>query len=747
VHFTNRIHSSQTRSTASWAITILLTVAALAAVLMGPQVATAATAQPAFPHLATWWPDAGSQTDAKLANCDWVALQNGDASHIAGLRAANPSIIILGYTDARELNYVIGDYNNAVNVVLRSASTDWVLTQVGSVLTSGITTSTTTIPVADVTKFAVGEMVLVDHEYLHIDAIGTSSLTVSARPTVNPASAHAAGARIASLVTSWPGTVTFDLSTNCPKRDVGYGLETWSDWNVRRGVSVLNSANWDGLLIDCLESNASWMVSPGRNRSIDPLRTNVAVTDNYAAFNTAWNAGAVAYGNNLKTASGNKILIGNGNMRNFNMNGNIFEEFPYTSLAANVWNIVIPGPYSAPHASYADWCANSAAPNLTLIQVYGSAADYRLMRFGLTTALMNNGYFSYAPSSSVHAHDGLDWFDEYDNAGAGRGYLGQPSGAARSVGSNVWRRDYTGGVVLVNPSDTAVTVQLGGTYRKIKGTQDPTVNDGSTVTAVTIPGHDGIILLTIAATATTPATTTTSAVTPTTTVTTTSTVAPTTTVSVTPVTTPTATTTSTVEPATTTTSTVTPVTTTTPTPTATLTLSASATTIKYGQTTTLRTTVTPASAATIHVDRRQAGTTTWQSVATLTADASGALQYVVTPLATTEYRTVVVSTGLQSKIVKVGVQPRATIKVKGTVAVTKRTLVSGAVTYAGQVTVVLQRLVRGHWTTVKRIATKATGSYSARVSFKRGTFRYRIILVASTSHMGATSATVRVRAH
>ena len=500
----NRFHpifAREPRSAAPWMIAFLTVVAFLAVALTGPQVATAAVVQPAFPHLATWWPNASAQTDTALARADWIALQNYDSGRIAGLRAVNPSIVILGYTDARELNYIIGDYNNAANVTLRSASTDWVLTQIGSTLTSPISASTTSIPVADVTKFVVGDMVLVDNEYLHVDAVGASSLTVSARPTVSPATTHAAGARIAALVTTWPGTVTFDLSSNCPKRDVGHGLETWSDWNVRRGVSVLNTASWDGLLIDCLESNASWMVAPGKSRSIDPLRTNIPVTDNYAAFNTAWNTGAIAYGNNLKAASGNKMLIGNGNIRNFSMNGNIFEEFPYAGIASNVWDIVIPGPYTAPHASYAEWCANAASPNLTLLQVYGTATNYQLVRFGLTTALMNNGYFSYAPSSSEHAWNSLSWYDEYDNAGAGHGYLGQPTGAAVQVG-NAWRRDYDNGVALVNPSDAAVTIQLGATFRKIKGTQAPTVNDGSLVTAVTLQAKDGIVLLRVAPVAT-----------------------------------------------------------------------------------------------------------------------------------------------------------------------------------------------------------------------------------------------------
>ena len=59
----------------------------------------------------------------------------------------------------------------------------------------------------------------------------------------------------------------------------------------------------------------------------------------------------------------------------------------------------------------------------------GSTPDYRKMRFGLTTALLNDGFFSYEINTNGHGSLCLMWFDEYDNAGAGRGYLGQPLGA------------------------------------------------------------------------------------------------------------------------------------------------------------------------------------------------------------------------------------------------------------------------------------------------------------------------------
>ena len=61
--------------------------------------------------------------------------------------------------------------------------------------------------------------------------------------------------------------------------------------------------------------------------------------------------------------------------------------------------------------------------------------------------------------------------------------------------SDVWRRDFEGGVALVNVGGTTASVALGATYTHLAGSQDPTVNDGSTVTSVDIPPWDGRVLV------------------------------------------------------------------------------------------------------------------------------------------------------------------------------------------------------------------------------------------------------------
>jgi hypothetical protein len=61
--------------------------------------------------------------------------------------------------------------------------------------------------------------------------------------------------------------------------------------------------------------------------------------------------------------------------------------------------------------------------------------------------------------------------------------------------SSVYRRDFQNGSILINPSANSLTVPLERSFRKIHGTVDPFVNDGSTVNQVTIASLDAVFLI------------------------------------------------------------------------------------------------------------------------------------------------------------------------------------------------------------------------------------------------------------
>ncbi|MBN2542956.1 T9SS type A sorting domain-containing protein [bacterium] len=62
-------------------------------------------------------------------------------------------------------------------------------------------------------------------------------------------------------------------------------------------------------------------------------------------------------------------------------------------------------------------------------------------------------------------------------------------------GTRPWRRDFTNGIAISNPSGMPVILNLGDTFYAIPGVQDPAVNDGLPHDVVTIGAFDGRIFL------------------------------------------------------------------------------------------------------------------------------------------------------------------------------------------------------------------------------------------------------------
>ncbi len=468
-----------------------------------------------YPKLGLWWPDKSYPMNINaIAKHDWVCLEDWSKSSVAKIHAVNPATKVLDSSNACELRYnPAAGPTDAMNFEFAAASPQWILTGVGTTLSSPINNSTTVIPVGNASRFAVQDLVVCENEVMYVQSVGTSSITVE-RDWIKAPASHAAGVRIAPAYEQWPGSVTMDLTDKCPKVDVGNGPEDWADYNARIGYQLTQTAAWDGLYVDVSNGDKAdnvWNGTGSHRRSIDYYRNNTYVADSYAAFNTAWNAGLLDYQTQLRGRLSDKVVFTNGSYPNYaQMNGTAFEAFPDSNGGQYgvPWSTVMFGPLD--RGSVNDWITRSGTPNMTTLLTYGddtgsgTTVQYQKMRFGLGSSLLLGAEFTYAQNQHLLGADPLPWFDEYDNAGAGQGYLGMPLSAATRVisGSNVYRRDFAGGVVLVNGSSGAVTVQLGATFQKIHGTQVPSINDGSRVTAVTLQARDAVILLRVAPTGT-----------------------------------------------------------------------------------------------------------------------------------------------------------------------------------------------------------------------------------------------------
>jgi hypothetical protein len=61
--------------------------------------------------------------------------------------------------------------------------------------------------------------------------------------------------------------------------------------------------------------------------------------------------------------------------------------------------------------------------------------------------------------------------------------------------NSLWKREFSNGLILCNPTNNEIKLNLGQTYYHIAGNQDPLTNSGQPCTDVTIPSKDGLILL------------------------------------------------------------------------------------------------------------------------------------------------------------------------------------------------------------------------------------------------------------
>jgi hypothetical protein len=135
-------------------------------------------------------------------------------------------------------------------------------------------------------------------------------------------------------------------------------------------------------------------------------------------------------------------------------------------------------------------------PQLVIFAHDGDPTDYQDMRYGLCACLMGGSiygtaYYYHSDSASAGGYSAVNWFDEFDFN------LGAPTQSVVVPWQNgVWRRNFQHGIALVNPKGNGTqTVTLERSYTKLTGSQDPTTNDGSTVTSVTLADRDGLILI------------------------------------------------------------------------------------------------------------------------------------------------------------------------------------------------------------------------------------------------------------
>lgn len=143
------------------------------------------------------------------------------------------------------------------------------------------------------------------------------------------------------------------------------------------------------------------------------------------------------------------------------------------------------------------------ANKIVILQTYPAIGDMRARMFAVGCYLLIKGHYSYI--NLVGDGDmAVFWFPEYDvELGT---YINEPPADIESLrtAEGAYRRDYSNGMVLVNPTAGTITVNLGSTYRQATANGGGYLPESGTptgylsysdVTSVTLaPGEAAILL-------------------------------------------------------------------------------------------------------------------------------------------------------------------------------------------------------------------------------------------------------------
>jgi len=248
--------------------------------------------------------------------------------------------------------------------------------------------------------------------------------------------------------------------------------------------NIMSSGYWDGVFYDNTWNGASWF--NGGNISL----ANNGRRNSASELNSAWVNGMKKIFNRTKALWPNGIIVGNGSFISDyqnSLNGWMLEDFPTPWENGGTWSGVIQSYLKLSNGSQNYNIVNASASSQT---------DYTRFRYGLASALMGNGYYSFDYGPSNHAQ--FWWYDEYDVD------LGSKQTVAynildrtnKTVKPGLWRRDFTNGIAVVNSTDKEQKyVFAKEEFERLRGTQATLINNGQKVNWIALAAHDGILLL------------------------------------------------------------------------------------------------------------------------------------------------------------------------------------------------------------------------------------------------------------
>ena len=291
--------------------------------------------------------------------------------------------------------------------------------------------------------------------------------------------------RSGQKISNWPYTSMLNLTDGAILNSSGKRLNDYLPEFVANEIAA--SGLWDGVFYDNTWGDISWL----NNGNLD--LDNDGLSDSKTQADAAWAAGFKKMLAKTRSLTGpNFIIIGNGHVYDGYqsiMNGMMLESFP-SSWESN-------GQWTGSMQTYLKLPSLNPTPAVSVLNVSDkNQVNYQHFRYGLTSALLGGGFYSF--DYDVTNHGQTWWYDEYDVN------LGPPSsrpfnllaGTDETLQPGLWRRDFKNGVAIVNSTDKKQTyLFLKEELEKISGSQAPAINNGAKINYIQLASKDGVVLL------------------------------------------------------------------------------------------------------------------------------------------------------------------------------------------------------------------------------------------------------------
>jgi hypothetical protein len=288
-------------------------------------------------------------------------------------------------------------------------------------------------------------------------------------------------------IAGWPGTDMLNLTK--PEAIA---------WVADTAVAPQQTGAYDGVFIDCMGGAFDrWAceIATGKPYTVDADEDGTP--DAAEALDRQWRAAKTELCRQVRTRIGDRpVFMANqaGDFAFDELNGIYLEDYV---------DYVIAGTMSFDDVlrEYLHWTQTRRRPNVTVLGACSGVeppfdpwnmpkverhklleagrSQLARMRFGLAMALMGDGYYSF----DLHTRDrGQNWwYPEYDAP------LGYPKGVAAKQDDGSWRREFDGGLVVVNPTEWDVPVRF--------GERREDVSSRRVATDFVVPAMDGRIFL------------------------------------------------------------------------------------------------------------------------------------------------------------------------------------------------------------------------------------------------------------